>query len=204
MHLLQVAAGRISGDAATYRTLAQAAMRLRDAATAITLMEQACGLAPDDPALHFQFDCLLAHEGQHAQAIPHFRRTLAQQPEHAQAWFLLGITWQRLGRHAEALPALRHARGLGGGNDRIIEALAEAEFHAGYSEDALPLWEEVLRTRPDDENAILRMAESLNRLGRHEEALTLLRQAVCAPAGGGPLDGSGADRRRRWRPRCRT
>jgi len=178
LQLLRQAAEGARADANAHRDLAQAAMRLGDPAMAIVQMQSAADLGPDDPAIRFQFACLLAHEGRHADAVAHFQQYVELAPDHAQGWHLLGIALQRLGRHGDALRALRRAHELSPASAPTLEALAESEFHAGYPEDALPLWERLLAARPDDATTILRTSETLNRLGRHTDALAILRNAT--------------------------
>jgi len=176
--LLRDAATEAGTDPDSHRAIAQIAMRLGDPAMALARMWQAIDLAPTDPSLRFQLACLLAHEDRHGEALDQFQRITAVQPDHAQAWYLLGITRQRLGRHGDALQALRRARALAPGNSRVPRALAESEFQAGYPEDALPLWQALLQEHPDEAGVVLRASETLNRLGRHGEALSLLRHAT--------------------------
>ncbi|WP_024869034.1 tetratricopeptide repeat-containing sulfotransferase family protein [Pseudoxanthomonas suwonensis] len=187
LQALQRAATEAGSDPQQQRGIAQAAMRLGSPALALAAMRRAVELAPGNPGPRFELACLLAHEGLHAEAVGHFQATVAAQPLNAQAWHLLGLALQRGGRHGDALQALRRSQALAPGNPRLAPALAEAEFHAGYPEDALPLWQAQLRERPDDVNALLRTAETLNRLGRHEEALALLREASTRLAQAGDL-----------------
>lgn len=180
-------AGAGPGDAGSHRHIAQVAMRLGDADMAIAHMGRATELMPDDAAMRFQFACLLAHEGRHADAVVQFQHSVSRAPGNEQAWHLLGVALQRLDRHGDALQALRRAHAMAPGNGRVMEALAESEFHAGYPEDALPLWEQLLAARPDDAGVVLRTAETLNRLGRHADALAILRAATERLAGSGDV-----------------
>src|SRR5690606_21246426 len=146
-------------------------------ALALAAMARAVELAPADDMLRFQYASVLAHQGRPADALPHFQQ-LAPRRNDAQGWQLLGLTLQRLGRHGQALQALRRAHELAPGHAGILEALAESEFHGGHPDDALPLWRELVRLKPDDAGVLLRAAESCNRVGLHEEALGLLQGAV--------------------------
>lgn len=175
--LLREAAGMDARDPGLHRSMAQLAMQLQEPGVAMEQMRRAVVLSPGDPELRFQYACLLGHQRQPAAAVEQFRATVERQPGHAQAWQLLGATLQQLARHGEALAALRQAHRLAPDNPRVLEALAESEFHAGYPEDALPLWTALLAGRPDDPGVALRTAETLNRLGRHDEARGVLQQA---------------------------
>ena len=137
LHWIQVAAKQEHQDASIHSRVAQAAMRIGQPALALASMDRAVRVAPNDKPLRFQYACLLAHEGMHAVALEHFYATVPSQPYNPQAWRLLGVTLQRLGRHSEALLPLRRARELAPDNERVLETLAESEFHAGYPDDAL-------------------------------------------------------------------
>lgn len=185
LHWLEQAASAGSGDPRLQVFIAQAAMRLAHPALAVATMGRAVDLAPDDAGLRFQFACLLAHQGQGAAAVPYFRDSLSQQPTNAEGRRLLGVTLQGLGRHSEALAPLRDGHAIAPKDVRILEALAESEFHAGYPGEALPLLQALHDTQPDMVWVTLRLAETFNRLGRHDEAFELLRSAaVSAPAPG--------------------
>ena len=171
---LQVAAQQEHQDASIHSRVAQAAMRIGQPALALASMDRAVRVAPGDRPLRFQYACLLAHEGMHAAALEHFYATVPFQPHNTQAWRLLGVTLQRLGRHSEALLPLRRARELAPDNERVLETLAESEFHAGYPDDALPLLEVLHELRPHDSLIALRLAETFNRLGQHQKAFDLL------------------------------
>ena len=182
--LAQAASGG-SDDPQVHVFIAHAAMRLAAPALATTSMGRAVELAPGDAVLRFQFACLLAHQGQAARAIPHFRESLAQQPQNAEGRRLLGVALQGLGRHSEALAPLREARSLAPTEPRVLEALAESEFHAGYPDDALPLLRALHERQPGASWVALRLAETFNRLGRHDEAFELLAStAANAPSPG--------------------
>lgn len=174
--LLHEAARVGADDPGTQRDIARAALEL-DPQLAQAAMARAVQLAPQDDALRLQYASLLAHQGRHAEALPHFQG-VAPRLDSAQAWHLLGLTLQRTGRHAQALGALRRAGALAPGHAGALEALAESEFHAGHPDDALPLWRQVVALKPDDTGVLLRTAESCNRVGLHAEALALLRDAL--------------------------
>lgn len=182
---LHQAARLAARDPAMQRQIAGVALGL-DPPLALAAMARAVELAPLDDTLRFQYASLLAHQGRHADALPHFQQ-LAPRRDDAQGWHLLGLTLQHLGRHGQALRALRRARALAPAHAGILEALAESEFHGGHPDDALPLWREVVARKPDDTGVLMRAAESCNRMGLHGEALELLQGAVARAPGEGDL-----------------
>mgnify|MGYP003575681353 CR=1 FL=1 len=178
LQYLRRASSQAGKAAHWHHAIAQAAIRLGDGDLALSEMDLAVQQSGCDPALRFQYACLLAHRGLHARALTHFQQAADRLPGNPNVLHLTGVTLQRLGRNHEALAPLRAAHSLAPANDRILEALAESEFHAGHPDDALPLWEAVLALRPDDTGVLQRMAETFNRVGRSADALDLLRQAT--------------------------
>ncbi len=172
-------------DPAAQQAVARAALQL-DPDLALAAMARAVDLAPREDALRFQYASLLAHQGRHAEALPHFQQ-LAPRRDDAQGWHLLGLALQRLDRHGQALHALRRARLHAPAHTGILEALAESEFHAGHPDDALPLWRELAALKPGDSGVQMRAAESCNRVGEHDEALALLRTAAARMPADGDL-----------------
>src|SRR5690606_31817090 len=110
LRALQLAAQAAADDAGAHREIARVALPL-DPALALAAMARAVELAPANDTLRFQYASVLAHQGRHADALPHFQQ-LAPRRNDAQGWQLLGLTLQRLGRHGQALQALRRAHEL--------------------------------------------------------------------------------------------
>ncbi|RYZ74739.1 MAG: tetratricopeptide repeat protein [Lysobacteraceae bacterium] len=161
-----------------HRTLALQASANGRHDLALLHMTTASQLAPDSIEFGFQLGCLQAHTGQYGDAIAHFRKTVAHQPGRADAWYFLGTSLLRLHRDIEALAALRTARGLAPGHVKILRALADLEFRAGYPADALPLWQELLGIYPDDVDACLKTGETMSRLGLHDQAIASYETAL--------------------------
>jgi len=69
----------------------------------------------------------------------------------------------------------------------MLEALAESEFHAGYPDDALPLLQALRDLQPGTVWVALRLAETFNRLGRHDEAFDLLASTAATSDAPGDL-----------------
>lgn len=159
------------------KALASLQAQSGQAAEAIGSMRAAAALEPGSAQLQCELGCLLAHFGRHGEALEHFQATTALQPAWPDGWYFLGITLARLGRGPQALAPLRRAMELDPGQLRNLQALAQVEFIAGYPADALPLWQELARRRPDDEDTLLRLGESLGRVGEHGKARDLFAEA---------------------------
>lgn len=149
-------------------------------------MAHAVRLAPSSGLLRCELGRLLAGEGRMDEALQAFREAAALEPGLAEAWFFLGITLLRQGQTGEAVPALRQANALAPGQPEILAPLADLEFRANNDSAALPLWQQLVRMRPNDEDARLKLGETLTRLGHHVEARAAFRAGLAAlPASSG-------------------
>lgn len=149
-------------------------------------MAQAARLAPASGLLRCELGRLLAGEGRMDEALQAFREAAALEPGLTEAWFFLGITLLRLDRAGEAASALRQAHALSPDPPEILAPLADLEFRAGNDSAALPLWQRLVQLRPTDEDARLKLGETLTRLGHHVEARAAFRAGLAAlPASAG-------------------
>jgi tetratricopeptide (TPR) repeat protein len=163
---------------ATHKALAALHVQAGQAQPAIASMQAAAAIEPGSAPLQCELGCLLAHFGRHREALEHFRTTTRLQPDWPNGWYFLGITLARLNQGQQALAALRHALELAPGQPKYLQALAQVEFSAGFPADALPLWQELARQRPDDVDTLLMLGESLGRLGEHDQAHDLFTDAL--------------------------
>lgn len=169
---------RFPGDPAVHRLLALLASGMGRNTEALQHMVNASALAPESAEFHFQLGSLLAAGGRYAEGIEHFSSAIRLQPGFADAWHFQGISLVRMQRDREALPALRRACQLAPDNLKTLEALAEAEFRCGYPADALPLWEHLQRVRPGDTHIVLRIGETLSRLGFLDRSISTYQAAL--------------------------
>lgn len=145
---------------------------------ALQYMSQAVRLAPVSGLLRCELGRLLAGEGRMPEALEAFREAAALEPALTEVWFFLGITLLRLERSDEAVPALRQAHALAPDQPEILAPLADLEFRGGNDQSGLPLWQRLVQLRPTDEDARLKLGETLTRLGRHAEARSAFRAAL--------------------------
>ena len=109
-----------------------------------------------------------------------WRATLARNPGASMAWFNLGDTLVKLGRHDEAIAAFRRALELRpddapGYNDLACELVV-----VGRPEEAIPLFERALVLRPGYAQVHNNLGNALRSLGRVDEALVQYEKAVAA------------------------
>lgn len=202
------------GNADVVRAFARIAVQMQDSDHALTALRRQWHHHPD-AAIACDIGRLLGLGGDHSSAQAWFERAVALNPDSIEAQFFLGFSLVRAGRPGDALHPLRLAYSAGPNNQQILEALADAEFHAGQDAEALGKVEAIIRCRPDDEDWLLKQGELLCRMGRHEDAIAHYKSNVSRQPGFGGLwmalaqsleekgDADGAEHAYREALRCR-
>lgn len=122
----------------------------------VTLWTRAVAIHPDSVFGHLNLGGALGKRGRHAEAAAEYERVVARIPRFGSAWWGLALSRFRAGDREGALPALQSAReAWTGGHWTTRPVLAEIVYMQG-----------MLRTL----------------LGRHDEALRYLREALAIDA----------------------
>lgn len=93
--------------------------------------------------------------GEYAEAVPIFRRLLAENPRMVDAWENLGIALQRLGRREEALEAYREGMRVSGGVGHLALATATLLLDMGRHDEAREHAELGLESSPAAAHSLL-------------------------------------------------
>ena len=120
----------------------------------------------------------LAGSGALAAALADFEDATRIAPDLVDGWYFLGVTLAKLGRPADAAPALRRALTLVPDRREIIGALAYAEFAVGDYAAALPLLDRLRDAQPRDLDVQLKYGECLSQLARPIDAAGAFRDAL--------------------------
>ena len=136
---------------------------------------------PQAPQVHCEHGLALAQAGRGEEAVDALRRALALRPAQPQAWRALADHLRATGDHAGAdaayLQSVRHA-------SRSPELMRAAEALAA---NRLPEAERLLKARvaqqPTDVAALRMLAELAVRVGRNEDALSLLERCLTLAPG---------------------
>ncbi|MCC7411857.1 MAG: tetratricopeptide repeat protein [Gammaproteobacteria bacterium] len=112
-------------------------------------------------------------------------RRCREDPDDAEAWFLLGASRHRLGDIEAALAAFASATRLAPADIRARTAAGAILADAGRVPEALAQFEAALVIRPGDPRLLTNTAIALESLGRHAEALTHYDRALDAFPGAG-------------------
>lgn len=117
-------------------------------------------------------------QGQFDQAEPIYRQILAQAPDAADAWHLLGLVHFQRGQHAAAIPYISRAIQLKPGEALFHNNLGEAQRAAGQWQAAEASYREALRHQPGYASAWNNLGIVLSLEGRLIEGLSFLEEAA--------------------------
>src|SRR5262249_50834117 len=118
--------------------------------------------------------------GQVEEAIAHYRRALALDPDMPVVLGNLGGALVSLRRPAEAVPLLRRALALPPHYAPPLGDLAAALNALGRWDEALPLLERTLAATPAYAPVLLNLGQALLHLGRFDAGIARLREAIAA------------------------
>jgi tetratricopeptide (TPR) repeat protein len=116
--------------------------------------------------------------GQLAEAEAAYRRILADEPRHVDAWQLLGVLATETNRVALAIASLDEALAIAGPHARLQYHRAAALERTGRIEEAIESYRQALELRPHLAVAALRMSGLLRQRGDHIAAARVLARAA--------------------------
>ncbi len=140
---------------------------------------------PTMEAIEAALDAMSA--GRYAEAAPLLERALAANPRMADAWDLLGRSYGKLGRSADAARAFEREMKLAGGRPEIALPTAAALLAAGRLDEARQHAEVALGANPQAAyDLLVRIALAK---GDESGAVDLMRRAIAANAASPALRG---------------
>ncbi|HWU75012.1 MAG TPA: sulfotransferase [Rhodanobacter sp.] len=151
-----------------------------DFAAAVTLLEQACALCPDDALIQMNLATARYAGGDCDAALAGLQRACAMTPDFAPAWYNLGKMYMLQERAAGAVTALHRALDVEPGHVPARMLLAQAQAGLGATGPASDNYREVLRLEPDQPSAWLGLAD-LDAASFSIDDLTRLQHALQAP-----------------------
>lgn len=132
--------------------------------------EQALGLDPTLPAVHFQLGKLAWNRADYDTAAKYFRQEITLNPLFAEAYLYLGATAHRMGRNTEALRALKQAVTRNPNSILAYRELAAVQIAENQHEAALRTLKVAEKRFPREAAFPAQFSRLLHRLGRFEEA----------------------------------
>ncbi|HVU22788.1 MAG TPA: tetratricopeptide repeat protein [Opitutus sp.] len=162
-----------------YRLLIAAGIaRDGDPARALSLLERAVTLAPNDVGVHFQLGGLYVSQGQLDRAYAEFQRCTELAPDFSDGWVQLSLVETQRGNKPAADRAL--AAGLEHcPNSPGLHLMWAQNLHAaGRNEAAIAEYMTSIRLRPNEPDAYVQLGQVLIALDRVDEGMEQIRKAL--------------------------
>ncbi len=118
----------------------------------------------------------LRKEGKPEEALAAARRALAENPEMADAWQVLGSSYEDLGLYKEALVALKEAVQRSGPRSDLVLAVARVQLELGQIEEALKGIQFAREAGVVNPIALRQVGLQLAEIGLIDEAMDLLNE----------------------------
>lgn len=141
---------------------------------------------PDASRDDLQRGMAALEDGRPHEAEAHLSRAVQAAPDHARAWYLLGLSQLKQDKIGPATDSLQRARLLQPGAFFILLTLAEAQRRAGQPDAALDSYKRALSCRVDEsllDQAYAGLGEIYLERGQADRAVRELRKAVAASGG---------------------
>lgn len=177
----------MNSDLATLITMGKRAYAEMDFPRAEALLREAITAGANYPDIHFTLGLISHHEGNYDSAVQEFRRSLAMNPDYAEALMSLAITLNEMGRYEEAREAHRKAASsltrigrtspdnkLAGKIANLHAELGVLYLATGKIEEAIAEYRKALLVAPGFPDLRVRLATALREAGRLEEGLAEL------------------------------
>ncbi len=107
-----------------------------------------------------------------------YRQILALEPNHADAWNLLGVIAHQMGRHEVAVQCIGRAIGLQGSTPAFHYNLGVAFKDQGKLDEAIAAYRRALELNPDYAEAHGNLGNALKDQGKLDEAIACYRRAL--------------------------
>ncbi|MFN3361156.1 MAG: tetratricopeptide repeat protein [Pseudanabaenaceae cyanobacterium] len=116
--------------------------------------------------------------GQWRQAEQLYRQVLAQDPQQADAWHLLGVLALQVGDYTKAVELIQQAINLQNQNPNFYNSLGEAFRHQGQGELAIKSYRAALALKPDYGEVWMNLGLVYQALQRQTEAIDAYTNAL--------------------------
>lgn len=112
------------------------------------------------------------------RAVQLYRELLAAEPQHAQAWYLLGAAHRSLGRLDDARISLQQAVSVSPGHADAHNHLGVVLAQQGYMEEAVASFRRGLKLKPDNSEMLNNLGLALLKQDKPGEAIAAFQQAL--------------------------
>ncbi|BCL60361.1 hypothetical protein DGMP_10540 [Desulfomarina profundi] len=145
---------------------------------AISLLDKAVHIYPENPQLFFEYGLLLEKNGAHSQAMTIMQKVIDLKPDHAEALNFIGYTWADNNVHLEkALKYIEKAAQLKPGNGYIIDSLGWVHYRLGNFEKARQEILKALELEPRDPHIFEHLGDIYSSLKQNKMAVKTWKKA---------------------------
>ncbi len=121
-------------------------------------------------------------------ALDALRQAVAADPKFTRGWITLGSMYMASSQSAAGLDALRKAIDSDPKQPIAYKALASTLLFLRRTDDAIKVWQDLLKVAPEDRDAITNLGRLLYQQKRYSEAVPMLESEVRGnPSSAGPL-----------------
>lgn len=121
---------------------------------------------------------VLRWAGKKKEADPFVRRAAQTLPDHPEAWYLLGISYQEEGSLDSAALALKRSISLDPSNAKAYNSLGSVSMGMGNVEDAVHLYGEAISRNPVLNGVYYNLGNALVRQGSVDQAILAYREEL--------------------------
>ncbi len=145
---------------------------------AITLMDSAVALYPDNPQLFFEYGLLLERSGKTKQAMTTMQKVLKLQSNHPEALNFIGYTWADNNIHLDqALQYIQQAIALKPDNGYIMDSLGWVYYRLGKLDKAAVHLERSIELQPGDPHIYDHLGDVYRAQKNYSKALDIYSKA---------------------------
>lgn len=134
-------------------------------------------LDPLSPSVNTGYARILHFRGEYDQSLQHIRKTIAMEPEYAEAHFTEGMTYSRINKLKEAESSMLKAIALSGRRPVMLGMLGTVYSRMGKKEDVDKLLKE-LQTEPVNNDKLFAISTIKTYLDQQDEAFDILDSLV--------------------------
>jgi eukaryotic-like serine/threonine-protein kinase len=161
-----------------------------DRSKSIRLLQEVASQYPDDKEVHFFLGMMHRMNGDYELAVVELKKSLALDPDFAEALNDLGYAYSRLGQYDKAIECFQRQISARPGDANPMDSMAELYFIIGNLDQAIARYKEVLEIKPDFYSSYLTLAYTLALKGDFEEGLSSVdRYLAIAPSPGLKAEG---------------
>jgi tetratricopeptide (TPR) repeat protein/TolB-like protein/tRNA A-37 threonylcarbamoyl transferase component Bud32 len=179
---LRSALARLPRSDDLHRTLGDVLVRSERVEAGLEQLREAVRLRPDYAQNQTSLGLALYSRGRYDEAIAPLLRATELLPDDPLAQQRLAVAHHQAGRLDDALRHYRESARLGGTASGLSN-MATLLYRQGKFDEALAGYEQSLKLRPDSSTTWRSKGDTLNRLGRADEAAAAWRQAAALAEG---------------------